>query len=120
MRLATLRLLHARRIQDTSSMKPPLRIAILECDTPLPETKAQYGGYGGVFEALLKAGADALGQPDVISSTSGLELSKFHVVNEDVYPELDSIDAILLTGSSEIDLTRIVLFSTDCGRTQRI
>jgi GMP synthase-like glutamine amidotransferase len=80
-------------------MKPPLRIAILECDTPLEQTQARYGGYGGVFKALLTAGADALGNPDVISSKHGLELSTFDVVNKQEYPDLDKIDAVLLTGS---------------------
>jgi GMP synthase-like glutamine amidotransferase len=82
-------------------MKPPLRIAILECDTPLVETKAKYGGYGGVFKALLETAADALDQPDLISSKKGLELTTFDVVTKQEYPELDSIDAVLLTGSSE-------------------
>ena len=81
-------------------MKPPLRIAILECDTPLPQTKAKYGGYGGVFQVLLEAGADALGDPDLISSKKGLDISKWDVVNEDLYPNLEDIDAILITGSS--------------------
>jgi hypothetical protein len=82
-------------------MKPPLRIAILECDTPLEQTQAQYGGYGGVFKALLLEAADALGQPDLISSKQGLELSTFDVVNKQEYPDLAKIDAVLLTGSSE-------------------
>ncbi|KAF2659080.1 class I glutamine amidotransferase-like protein [Lophiostoma macrostomum CBS 122681] len=80
-------------------MKPPLRIAILECDTPLLETKSKYGGYGGVFKALLEAAADALDQPDLISSKKGLELSTFDVVSKQEYPELDDIDAVLMTGS---------------------
>ncbi|KAF2739005.1 class I glutamine amidotransferase-like protein [Polyplosphaeria fusca] len=80
-------------------MKPPLRIAILECDTPMDQTRAKYGGYGGVFKALLSTAADALEQPDLMSSTKGLELSAFDVVGEQQYPELDEIDAVLLTGS---------------------
>ena len=56
----------------------PLRIAILECDTPLDNTRAKYGGYGGVFTALLKAGADALNYPG-LSASSGLDLSIFDV-----------------------------------------
>lgn len=82
-------------------MRPPLRIAILECDTPLEQTREKYGGYGGVFKALLEAGADALGQPELISSKKGLELSTFDVVYKQEYPELNDIDAVLLTGSSE-------------------
>ena len=76
----------------------PLRIAILECDTPLENTRAKYGGYGGVFTQLLRAGADALGYPG-LSSTSGLELSIFDVVTKQEYPKLEDVDGILLSGS---------------------
>ena len=76
----------------------PLRIAILECDTPLDGTRAKYGGYGGVFTALLKAGADALDVPG-LSSTSGLDITTWDVVTAQKYPELEDIDAILITGS---------------------
>jgi hypothetical protein len=80
-------------------MRPPLRIAVLECDTPLPNTDAKYRGYGGVFEHLLKSGAEALGSPD---SDIGLQISKYQVqLNPDVYPKFDDIDAVLITGSSE-------------------
>ena len=74
-------------------MKTPLRIAVLECDT------LKYGGYGGVFKVLLGAGADALRMPDVVSSKGGLEISKWDVVNEQKYPALEDIDAILISGS---------------------
>jgi hypothetical protein len=81
-------------------MKPPIRIAILECDTPLEKTRERYGGYGGVFKALLEAAADDLGRDD-LSSKSGLELSTFDVVSKQEYPDLEKIDAVLLTGSSK-------------------
>lgn len=81
-------------------MKPPLRIAILECDTPNPKTRKKYGGYGGVFKAMLEAGADALDMPNVISSKRGLEITTWDVVNTESYPKLENIDAVLLTGSS--------------------
>lgn len=81
-------------------MRPPLRIAILECDTPVDGVRAKYGGYGGVFKSLLHKAADALQQPDVISAEKGLELSNFDVVNKQEYPDLETIDAVLLTGSS--------------------
>jgi hypothetical protein len=77
---------------------PPLRIAILECDTPLNNTRAKYGGYGGVFEALLCSGADALKYPG-LSSTEGLEITKWDVVTKQEYPSISDIDAILITGS---------------------
>lgn len=82
-------------------MKPPFRIAVLECDTPLPDVVNEFGTYGPIFERLLKAGADGLGQPDVITSKD-LQVSFYHVVdNEEAYPSLDDVDAVLLTGSSE-------------------
>jgi len=81
-------------------MRPPLRIAILECDIPLDATRARYGGYGGVFTALMEAGADALNQPDFLSSKKGLELTVWNVVEQEQFPNLDDIDAILMSGSS--------------------
>lgn len=77
---------------------PPFRIAILECDTPLPNTRAKYVSYGGVFDSLLRSGADALQLPN-LSSTKGLILTKWDVVTKQEYPSLDDIDAILITGS---------------------
>lgn len=77
-------------------MQKKLRLAILQCDTPLPNTAKQYGGYGGVFKSLLSAGARAEGlDPDDV-----LDFMLYQVVERpDEYPELDNIDAILLTGS---------------------
>jgi len=79
-------------------MRPPIRVAVLECDTPLDNTKAKYGGYGGVFEALLRSSAKALGRPETIDPQSGLEISKWNVM-EGRYPELEDIDAVLISGS---------------------
>ncbi|KAI9732379.1 MAG: hypothetical protein M1834_001587 [Cirrosporium novae-zelandiae] len=76
----------------------PLRIAVLEADTPLPRTRAKHGGYGGVFTSLLKSGADVLGR-EGLSSKKGLEISRWDVVYEQVYPEIGEIDAVLITGS---------------------
>lgn len=79
-------------------MRPPLRIAVLECDTPNPNTEAKYGGYGGVFDELLRSGAKAQGKLD---PESGLQISKYQIqLYPDNYPQLDDIDAILITGSS--------------------
>ena len=77
-------------------MAPPFRIAILECDTPLTQTKEKYGGYGGVFTALLHSAADALHMP-----RDDLAISIWDVVdNIEEYPALGDVDAILMTGSS--------------------
>lgn len=86
-------------VTEPKESKLPLRIAILECDTPLDETKARFGGYGGVFKQMLDRSADALQYPG-LSSKHGLDLSYFHVVDHpEFYPNLDGIDAILITGS---------------------
>ncbi|EAS35315.3 GMP synthase [Coccidioides immitis RS] len=81
-------------------MRVPLRIAVLECDEPLTNTKAKYGGYGGVFEALLRASATALDVPYKINPDSDLQISKWDIVNKsDTYPKLEDIDAVLITGA---------------------
>ena len=78
---------------------PPLRVAVLECDTPLDRTRAKYGGYGGVFRALLESGAEALAKEKGNTKPVDLEITKFRVETEEIYPNLDDIDAVLLTGS---------------------
>jgi len=81
------------------SKKLPLRIAILECDTPLDNTRAKYHGYGGVFKQMLERSADALQYPG-LSSKHGMELHSFNIEHHPaLYPNLDDFDAILLTGS---------------------
>jgi hypothetical protein len=81
-----------------SSARPPIRLAVLEADTPQPLTKAKYGGYGGVFTALFEAACQALDPPQPLSSQ--LAISKHDIVNDlSAYPSLDSINAILITGS---------------------
>jgi len=74
----------------------PLRIAILECGTPLPNTVIKYGSYGGAFTSLLQSGADVLSYSN-LSFFSGLSISIFDVVNTLFYLFLLDIDAILLT-----------------------
>ena len=73
---------------------PPIRLAILEADTPLPGVDAHYHGYYGVFSHLFTRAV----APAPLSST--LALSRHDVVNDlTSYPALDAIDAILITGS---------------------
>ncbi|KAK5658347.1 hypothetical protein OQA88_2323 [Cercophora sp. LCS_1] len=75
-------------------MTAPLRLAILEADTPLPGVDARYNGYHGVFKHLLNRAA----APQPLDSV--LTLSRHHVVNNTTaYPSLSDIDAILITGS---------------------
>lgn len=78
----------------------PLRIAVLECDTPVDNVHAKYEGYGGVFKSLFRESAKALGQPERLNPETGLEISKWDIVDGDKYPELDEVDALVMTGSS--------------------
>lgn len=77
----------------------PVRLAILECDTPLPNTQKEYGGYGGVFEALLRAGAKAKG---VSNLDSIMSITNYNIEDHpDQYPNPRDVDALLITGSRE-------------------
>ncbi|KAF9894694.1 hypothetical protein FE257_006584 [Aspergillus nanangensis] len=80
-------------------MRPPLRIAVLECDTPVDKVDAKYNGYHGVFSVLLRESAQALDQPELLDPDTGLDISRWDVVSKQEYPRLDDVDAILLTGS---------------------
>lgn len=70
------------------------RIAILEADYPQPCTTARYGSYGGVFKSILTAGVKTLRLP----AEEGLTITTWDIQQE-VYPSLEDIDAILITGS---------------------
>ncbi|KAK5688454.1 hypothetical protein LTS10_000432 [Elasticomyces elasticus] len=79
-------------------MQQPLKIAVLECDEPIGRTKDKYGGYGNVFKALLDSGADLIEDKDGVKRPE-LDIRKYDVVNAEVYPKLEDIDGVLLTGS---------------------
>lgn len=80
--------------QLTATMTRTLRVAILECDTPIDPVRAQFGTYRDIFEKFLHEGVKNSGN-DV-----ALHCSKWHVVENPVFPEPDDFDALLLTGSS--------------------
>ncbi|KFA64877.1 hypothetical protein S40285_02863 [Stachybotrys chlorohalonatus IBT 40285] len=81
---------------STTTPRQPLRLAILETDTPQPQTNAAYGGYGGVFTALLTAAAGS-----AVALADQLSITAYHVVGAgpEAYPPLDDVDALLITGS---------------------
>ena len=81
-------------------MKTPLRIAILECDTPPPEVVALYGAYDRIFTTLLEKAAEGVG----LDPRKDLQLSAFEVVTKQEYPSLEDVDAVLISGSSECHL----------------
>ncbi|KAH6659104.1 class I glutamine amidotransferase-like protein [Truncatella angustata] len=76
---------------------PPIRLAILECDTPVPSVQEKYdnGGYGAVFTDLFRRAT----APEPVESV--LELSAHDVVNqyETAYPDPEALDAVLISGS---------------------
>ncbi|KAJ4316445.1 hypothetical protein N0V94_005436 [Neodidymelliopsis sp. IMI 364377] len=76
-------------------MKTPLRIAILQCDTPPPDVVAQYGAYDRIFTTLLETAAQGLG----LDPKKDLALSAFEVVTKQEYPDLEDVDAVLISGS---------------------
>ncbi|KEF53936.1 uncharacterized protein A1O9_09731 [Exophiala aquamarina CBS 119918] len=98
----------------------PLRIAILECDTPLPATKKEFQGYGGVFEFLLRTGAKALDRADFDADT-GFEFTRWQVELEpEKYPDPENIDAILITGSRHDSFADTPWISTLVGYVAKI
>ncbi len=90
-------------------MKRPIRIAVLECDTPPERINLKYDGYYGVFSKLLRRSAEIL-RHEQLDPDSGLEISRWDVVSEQAYPALEDVDGIVLTGSSR-SLTYLFVFS---------
>ncbi|KAI1849989.1 hypothetical protein JX265_003362 [Neoarthrinium moseri] len=77
---------------------PPIRLAILEADTPVPGVRAKYGGYGGVFTDLFRRACGSLSPPQSLESQ--LDLSAHDIVNDlDSYPDPETLDAVLISGS---------------------
>ncbi|KAK0637072.1 class I glutamine amidotransferase-like protein [Bombardia bombarda] len=72
----------------------PIRLAILETDTPIPSVSAKYDGYFGVFQSLFSRAVAPTPLDQILT------LTRHDVVNDlNSYPALDAIDAILITGS---------------------
>lgn len=89
----------------TRTMKGKYHIAVLECDTPVERIQTRYGTYGDIFERLLKRGLAGLKElPGRAGDSVDVELalSKWLVVDNQIYPNPDDVDAILLTGSSKL------------------
>ena len=84
----------------SSSTSSPLRVAILECDTPIGRTKEKYGGYGNLFKELLHNGVEEVRAKDGVEVPE-LDVRKYDVVNDELYPKLEDVDAVLLSGSRE-------------------
>ncbi|MBH1945645.1 hypothetical protein I5L01_15620, partial [Erythrobacter sp. YJ-T3-07] len=72
--------------------------AVLVCDTPVSKVKIARGGYGDIFGQLLKNTAAAVGPEDLVSK---LRITEWDIVTAQSYPEIEEVDAFLLTGSSK-------------------
>ncbi|KAK1675209.1 class I glutamine amidotransferase-like protein [Colletotrichum godetiae] len=79
----------------------PVRLAILVADEPLPSVSTKLGRFDTIFTTLLRNACESLDPPQRLESQ--LALTSYNVVAEDgvdaAYPELGSIDAVLITGS---------------------
>jgi hypothetical protein len=83
---------------NMSSTGQPYRLAILECDDPLDETRRKLGGHTACFKQIFTETVVSFNQP-LRSFVDNLELTSWDVVYAQKYPELDSVDAILVSGS---------------------
>lgn len=73
-----------------------MRIAVIECDSPIDPVRERLGTYGDMFERLLNSGLRSLKWENKVN----LKVTKTSVVDNPVFPSPETYDAILLTGSS--------------------
>ena len=64
----------------------------------MPLTAQKYGSYAGCFKKLLGASAQSL-KDEFPGIESGIKLTACDVIQEEQFPNLDDIDAIMITGS---------------------
>ncbi|KAJ5351258.1 hypothetical protein N7452_000232 [Penicillium brevicompactum] len=76
-----------------------MNIAILVCDTPLPPVVAKYGDYFAMFQGLLGQGFRDLDLSQEALKDVKLTFKEHQMVNMDPFPEIGSVDAMLITGS---------------------
>lgn len=79
---------------------PPVRLAILVTDQPLPQIAAKLGPFDAIFTTLLRNACASLDPPQTLNSQ--LTLTSHDVVNaapDAGYPDPEAIDAVLITGS---------------------
>jgi GMP synthase-like glutamine amidotransferase len=67
----------------------PLQIAVLECDKPLDQARIKRGAHTGVWRIAFESASDL---PELPVLTS-------YDVEEQKYPDLSSVDGILVSGS---------------------
>ncbi|KAH6894206.1 class I glutamine amidotransferase-like protein [Thelonectria olida] len=77
-------------------MTRTFRLAVLECDTPVPAVKEARGTYGEVFRTLLTKGKEGLGAK---GEEVELQITKWDVVTALEYPNVEDIDGLWISGS---------------------
>ncbi|KAG8409546.1 hypothetical protein J3459_017373 [Metarhizium acridum] len=79
--------------KSTNHTMSSFRLAVLECDTPVPNVEKERGSYGAIFESLLSKG--------LVQGAKNVDfcLLRYDVVQHQKYPELGEVDGILITGS---------------------
>ncbi|KAL7918582.1 class I glutamine amidotransferase-like protein [Trichoderma austrokoningii] len=85
-------------------MHSPLRIAILQCDELPEDMQKEYGSLSSVYTEFLEAGAAKLEERGLYERPH-LSVSSYDVIGKQEYPDLDNIDAVLLTGSRHDSFT---------------
>ena len=89
---------------------PTFRVAILECDTPLDKVLNKYGSYGDIFTALLQQASKEVTAE--VGEQVQVECTNYDVVDKQEYPEdLETVDAVLMTGSSKFCLSASLCLS---------
>ncbi|KAF7553243.1 hypothetical protein G7Z17_g3759 [Cylindrodendrum hubeiense] len=73
-------------------MSSAFRLAILECEAPPAAVLEKYGTYGDIVTNLLTSAFETVSLP-------ALEVVKWNIVSAESFPDLDTVDGILLTGS---------------------
>ena len=85
--------------KTASHVMPPiqLHIAVLDCDTPVPNVYAERGLYSDIFAALLRKSVEKTPSlPPVDLQFSKYDCVAGHVPSED---DLLQIDGVIITGS---------------------
>jgi GMP synthase-like glutamine amidotransferase len=80
------------------SSHQPYRLAILECDDPLDETRRNLGGHTGCYKQLFAETVASFGD-SFRSFVDDLEITSWDVIYTQKYPSLQSVDAIIVSGS---------------------
>lgn len=86
-----------------------IRLAILNVDTPVPNVYARHGMYSDIFSDLLKAAAERLNNEGTLGRAVQFETTGYNCVQGEYPPDLQAINALLITGSCMLHTT---LFSS--------